>query len=89
MWDHQLNGFYVTKMVLEDQLPDEPDPDGEQLKAIKDFLASSEGRAFEYVWIDAQSMPQDRPKGSRTKGPQRGSGGRAGGCFCFNLLSIA
>ena len=46
--------------------PEEPDPDGEQLKAIKAFLASDEGREFEHVWIDAQSMPQDTPAGSRS-----------------------
>ena len=27
MWDHQLHDFFATKMVFEDQLPDEPDPD--------------------------------------------------------------
>ena len=26
MWDHQLHDFFVTTMVLDDQLPDEPDP---------------------------------------------------------------
>merc|ERR1712185_404891 len=46
--------------------PDDADPDGEQLKALRRFLASDEGEAFELVWIDAQCMPQDQPKGSRT-----------------------
>ena len=27
MEDHQLRDFYATKMIFEDQLPDEPDPD--------------------------------------------------------------
>ncbi len=27
MWDHQLKDFYATKMIFEDQFPDEPDPD--------------------------------------------------------------
>ena len=44
----------------------DPDPDGEQLKAIKTFLASDKGRKIELVWIDAASMPQDHPKGSRS-----------------------
>lgn len=45
---------------------DEPDPDGAQLKALKDFLLSPDGSNIKRVWIDAQSMPQDRPKGSRS-----------------------
>ena len=44
----------------------DPDPDGEQLKAIKTFLASNKGREIELVWIDAASMPQDQPQGSRS-----------------------
>ena len=44
----------------------DPDPDGEQLKAIKTFLESDKGRVIELVWIDAASMPQDQPKGSRS-----------------------
>eukprot|EP00900_Chrysochromulina_parva_P018879 jgi/Chrpa1/26993/Chrysochromulina_OHIO_Genome00008865-RA len=47
--------------------PTQPDPDGEQLKAIKDFLVSSAGNRIELVWIDGGSMPQDKPKGTRTK----------------------
>ena len=46
--------------------PTEPDPDGEQLKAIKAFLNSSEGKGIELVWIDGGCMPQDQPEGSRT-----------------------
>ena len=45
---------------------EDPDPDGEQLKAIKTFLESDKGRNFELVWIDAASMPQDQPEGSRS-----------------------
>ena len=47
--------------------PTQPDPDGEQLKAIKAFLVSSAGKRIELVWIDGGSMPQDKPKGTRTK----------------------
>ena len=38
--------------------PDDPDPDGEQLKAVKKFLNSPEGRKIKRVWCDAQTMPQ-------------------------------
>ena len=27
MWEHQLHDFYPTKMIFEDQMPNEPDPD--------------------------------------------------------------
>ena len=46
--------------------PDEPDPDGEQLKAIKRFLNSPAGKKIELIWLDSACMPQDHPKGSRT-----------------------
>jgi len=46
--------------------PDEPDPDGEQLKAIKSFLNSPAGKKIELIWLDSACMPQDHPKGSRT-----------------------
>ena len=45
--------------------PDHPDPDGEQLKALKGFLNSPDGKKIERVWIDSACMPQDHPKGSR------------------------
>ena len=41
--------------------PTQPDPDGEQLKAIKAFLISSAGKRIELVWIDGGSMPQHQP----------------------------
>ena len=41
--------------------PTQPDPDGEQLKAIKAFLVSSKGKRIEHVWIDGGSMPQHQP----------------------------
>ena len=41
-------------------------PDGVQLKVIRDFLRSSKGKKFKTVWIDAQCMPQDQPRGTRT-----------------------
>ena len=44
----------------------QPDPDGDQLKAIQAFLVSSAGKRIELVWIDGGSMPQDQPKGTRT-----------------------
>ena len=34
--------------------PEQPDPDGEQLKAMKSFLSSENGERVNYVWIDAQ-----------------------------------
>ena len=43
-----------------------PDPDGVQLKALKEFLSSADGKGFPLVWIDAQCMPQDHPEGSRS-----------------------
>jgi len=46
--------------------PDDPDPDGEQLKALKSFLNSPNGKKIERVWIDSACMPQDHPKGSRS-----------------------
>ena len=42
-----------------------PDPDGEQLKALKAFLKTNS--SIKRVWIDAQCMPQDIPKGTRSK----------------------
>ena len=42
-----------------------PDPDGEQLKAIQAFLNSPAGNKIELVWIDSACMPQDQPRGSR------------------------
>ena len=47
--------------------PDDPDPDGEQLKALKSFLNSPAGEKIERVWIDSACMPQDHPKGSRSE----------------------
>ena len=44
---------------------DEPDPDGEQLKAIQEFLREDpKGKEIKYVWMDSVSMPQDQPKGT-------------------------
>ena len=39
----------------------QPDPDGDQLKAIQAFLVSSAGKRIELVWIDGGSMPQHQP----------------------------
>ena len=45
----------------------DPDPDGEQLKALQNFLNSSDGKKIELVWIDSACMPQDQPKDSRSE----------------------
>ena len=50
--------------------PTQPDPDGEQLKAIKTFLNSSDGEKIELVWIDSGSMPQDQPAVGLTRSEQ-------------------
>ena len=64
----------VTGALVEDSLsvshrwmvPNDPDPDGEQLKAIKAFLHSDSGKKIKRVWIDSACMPQDQPEGSRS-----------------------
>ena len=61
----------VTGALVEDFLavshrwmePNDPDPDGEQLKAIKAFLNSESGKQIKRVWIDSACMPQDQPEG--------------------------
>ena len=65
-----VSGTHVEKILSVSHrwmTPEEPDPDGEQLKTIKTFLNSSDGRKIELMWIDAGSMPQDQPKGSRSE----------------------
>ena len=69
-YEEVVNGTHVEKILSISHrwmLPTHPDPDGVQLKAIKDFLDSSKGKQFELVWIDSGSMPQDQPRGTRTK----------------------
>ena len=64
-----VSGTHVDKILSISHrwmTPEEPDPDGEQLKAIKTFLKSDKGREIELIWIDGGSMPQDQPKGSRS-----------------------
>ena len=64
-----VSGTHVEKILSISHrwmTPEEPDPDGEQLKAMKTFLDSSDGKRIELVWIDGGSMPQDQPKGSRS-----------------------
>merc|ERR1712232_211954 len=46
--------------------PDDPDPDGVQLKALQEFLLEPAGLQMTRVWIDAQCMPQDVPKSTRS-----------------------
>ena len=50
--------------------PTQPDPDGEQLKAIKTFLNSSDGKRIKLVWIDGGSMPQHQPAIGLTRSEQ-------------------
>ena len=64
-----VSGTHVEKVLSISHrwmTPQAPDPDGEQLKAIKTFLKSDKGREIELIWIDGGSMPQDQPKGSRS-----------------------
>jgi hypothetical protein len=64
-----IAGTHVLKRLVVSHRwmnPDQPDPDGEQLKAIQEFLRSPAGREIEEVWIDAYCMPQDQPEGSRS-----------------------
>ena len=65
--------------------PQEPDPDGEQLKALKTFLKSDKGREIALVWIDGGSMPQDQPENSRSAADTadfKGMLSQARACFC-------
>jgi hypothetical protein len=69
-YEEVVRGTHVEKILSISHrwmVPTQPDPDGEQLKAIKAFLDSSKGKRIEFVWIDSGSMPQDQPKGTRTK----------------------
>ena len=68
-YEEVVRGTHVAKILSISHRwmePTQPDPDGEQLKAIKTFLGSSDGKRIELVWIDGGSMPQDQPKGSRS-----------------------
>ena len=68
-WEEVVKGTLVEECLAVSHRwmePKQPDPDGKQLKAIQQFLASPDGAKIKYVWIDAQSMPQDIPQGSRT-----------------------
>ena len=59
-----VSGTHVEKILSISHrwmTPEEPDPDGEQLKAIKTFLKSDKGRTIELIWIDGGSMPQHQP----------------------------
>ena len=69
-YEEVVRGTHVEKILSISHRwmdPAQPDPDGEQLKAIKAFLVSSAGKRIELVWIDGGSMPQDQPKGTLTK----------------------
>ena len=68
-YEEVVSGTHVEKILSISHRwmePTQPDPDGEQLKAIKAFLGSSKGEQIELVWIDGSCMPQDQPQGSRT-----------------------
>jgi len=63
-YEEVVRGTHVEKILSISHRwmePTQPDPDGEQLKAIKAFLVSSAGKRIELVWIDAGSMPQHQP----------------------------
>ena len=56
-----IGGTHVDKRLVVSHRwmnPDQPDPDGEQLRAVQEFLRSPEGQGIEEVWIDAYCMPQ-------------------------------
>jgi hypothetical protein len=68
-YEEVVSGTHVEKILSISHRwmePTQPDPDGEQLKAIQEFLRSPAGREIEEVWIDAYCMPQDQPEGSRS-----------------------
>jgi hypothetical protein len=63
-YEEVVRGTHVEKILSISHrwmVPTQPDPDGEQLKAIKAFLVSSAGKRIELVWIDGGSMPQHQP----------------------------
>eukprot|EP00900_Chrysochromulina_parva_P027868 jgi/Chrpa1/9715/Chrysochromulina_OHIO_Genome00015480-RA len=63
-YEEVVCGTHVEKILSISHrwmLPTQPDPDGEQLEAIKAFLVSSAGKRIELVWIDGGSMPQHQP----------------------------
>jgi hypothetical protein len=68
-WAQVVRGVHVETCLSVSHRwmePEQPDPDGAQLASIKEFLSSWEGESITWVWIDAQCMPQDVPRGSRT-----------------------
>jgi len=63
-YEEVVRGTHVEKILSISHrwmVTAQPDPDGEQLKAIKAFLVSSAGKRIELVWIDGGSMPQHQP----------------------------
>ena len=69
-YEEVVRGTHVEKILSISHRwmePTQPDPDGEQLKAIKAFLDTPAGKRIELLWIDGGSMPQDQPEGTRTK----------------------
>lgn len=90
-----VSGTHVEKILSVSHrwmTPQEPDPDGEQLKALKTFLKSDKGREIALVWIDAGSMPQDQPKGSRSAADTadfKSMLSQARACFCTAAARFA
>jgi hypothetical protein len=63
-YEEVVRGTHVEKILSISHRwmdPAQPDPDGEQLKAVKAFLVSSAGKRIELLWIDGGSMPQHQP----------------------------
>ena len=83
-----VSGTHVEKILSVSHrwmTPQEPDPDGEQLKALKTFLKSDKGREITLIWIDGGSMPQDQPEGSRSAADTadfKSMLSQARACFC-------
>ena len=90
-----VSGTHVEKILSVSHrwmTPQEPDPDGEQLKALRTFLKSDKGREIALVWIDAGSMPQDQPKGSRSAADTadfKSMLSQARACFCTAAARFA
>ena len=90
-----VSGTHVEKTLSVSHrwmTPQEPDPDGEQLKALKAFLKSDKGREIALVWIDAGSMPQDHPRGSRSAADTadfKSMLSQARACFCTAAARFA
>ena len=65
-WPEVVTGKHVKEIMAVSHrwmTSFDPDPDGEQLQAIQDFLRDDPyGKQVKLLWIDAQCMPQDERK---------------------------